>query len=209
MRYNWINEYLLQKPGVTKDLQESWNWVRYMVGGKMFCAICLNLENRPYYINLKLEPLEGDFYRNQYPGDVIPGYYSNKVHWNSITPDGPVPDEVLKSMLDKSYRLILDGFSKKQQREILGLSCCGTDCAACSCYGSLCRGCNALEGKVFHAGGKRCPIYACAVGKKKLVSCGACEELPCPIWRSTRDPSLSDEAFEQSIRDRVSNLKNG
>ncbi len=120
MRYNWIDGYLLQKPGVTKDLQESWNWVRYMVGGKMFAAICLSWENVPYYINLKLEPLEGDFYRNQYPGDVLPGYYSNKVHWNSVTPDGAVPDDVLRSMLDKSYQLVLHGLTKKLQKEISG-----------------------------------------------------------------------------------------
>lgn len=121
MRYTWIDEYLLQKPGVTKDLQKDWNWVRYKVGDKMFAAICLDWENNPYYINLKLEPLEGEFFRKQYE-DVLPGYYSNKLHWNSIRPDGAVPDEVLKGMLDKSYQLVLAGFSKKRQREILGLS---------------------------------------------------------------------------------------
>ncbi len=121
MRYNWIDQYLLAKRGVTKDLQKDWNWVRYKVGGKMFAAICLDGENNPYYINLKLEPLEGEFFRQQYE-DVIPGYYSNKLHWNSIRPDGAVPDEVLKGMLDKSYQLVLAGFSKKRQREILGLS---------------------------------------------------------------------------------------
>ncbi len=205
MRYDWIDEYLLKKRGVTKDLQESWNWIRYMVGGKMFAAVCLDGENKPYYINLKLEPLEGDFYRRQYE-DVIPGYYSNKVHWNSINPDGAVPDEVLRSMLDKSYDLILNSFSKKRQREILGLSCCGTDCSACGFYGNQCQGCNELAGKVFHANGKACPLYACAVGKKKLATCGSCGELPCALWRSTRDPSFSDEAFEQNIRDRVNAL---
>ena len=97
MKYPWIDEYLLSKKGVTRDLQESWNWIRYHVGGKMFAAICLNEENKPYYINLKLEPLEGDYFRSQYE-DVIPGYYSNKVHWNSINPDGSLPDELLKNM---------------------------------------------------------------------------------------------------------------
>lgn len=118
MRYLWMDEYLLGKKGVTKDLQESWNWIRYHVGGKMFAAICLDEEDKPYYINLKLEPLEGEFFRQQYE-DVIPGYYSNKLHWNSINPDGAVPDELLKDMLDKSYALVLGGFSKKRQREIL------------------------------------------------------------------------------------------
>ena len=118
MKYPWIDEYLLSKKGVTRDLQESWNWIRYHVGGKMFAAICLNEENKPYYINLKLEPLEGDYFRSQYE-DVSPGYYSNKVHWNSINPDGSLPDELLKNMLDKSYQLVLGGLSKKKQREIL------------------------------------------------------------------------------------------
>ncbi len=121
MRYLWIEEYLLAKPGVTKDLQESWNWVRYQVGGKMFAAICLDKENKPYYINLKLEPAEGEFLRGQYP-DIVPGYYSNKRHWNSIVPDGQVPDELMKEMLDKSYMLVLGGLSKKRQQEILGVS---------------------------------------------------------------------------------------
>ncbi|WP_304431478.1 MmcQ/YjbR family DNA-binding protein [Acutalibacter muris] len=120
MRYEWIDEYLMRKPGVTKDLQESWNWRRYHIGGKMFTAICLDGENKPYYINLKLEPAEGESYRAQYEGDVIPGYYSNKQHWNSINPDGAVPDEVLKTMLDRSYELVLKGLPKYRQREILG-----------------------------------------------------------------------------------------
>lgn len=119
MRYEWIDEYLLSKNGVTKDFQEDWNWIRYQIGGKMFAAICMSSENnKPYYITLKLEPAEGDFLRSQYE-DIIPGYYMNKLHWNSIKPDGEVPDDLLKDLLDKSYRLVLGGFSKKKQKEIL------------------------------------------------------------------------------------------
>ena len=65
MKYEWIDEYLLKMPGVTKDLQKDWNWIRYQIGGKMFAAICLDDDDKPYYITLKLEPLEGDFWRNQ------------------------------------------------------------------------------------------------------------------------------------------------
>ena len=65
------------------------------------------------------EPAEGEFWRGQYE-DVIPGYYMNKVHWNSVRPTGTVPDDILRDMLDKSYALVLAGFSKKRQREILG-----------------------------------------------------------------------------------------
>lgn len=120
MRYDWIDEYLLNKKAVAKDLQKDWNWIRYQIGGKMFAAICLDDKNEPYYITLKLEPTEGDFLRQQYD-DIIPGYYMNKVHWNSILPDGAVPDDLLKNMLDKSYQLVLGGFSKKKQAEMLGM----------------------------------------------------------------------------------------
>ena len=119
MKYCWIDDYLLQKPAVTKDLKQEWNWIRYMIGGKMFAAILLDWQNVPYFINLKLEPAEGELMRKQWP-DIVPGYYSNKQHWNSVKPDGDVPDGLLKTMLDRSYELVLHGFSKKKQQELLG-----------------------------------------------------------------------------------------
>ncbi|MBQ8081320.1 MAG: MmcQ/YjbR family DNA-binding protein [Clostridia bacterium] len=206
MKYPWMDEYLLSKRGVTKDLQPDWNWIRYHVGGRMFAAILLDREDQPYYINLKLEPLEGEMLRRQY-SDVIPGYYSNKQHWNSILPDGEVPEDLLRHLLDRSYRLVLQGFSKSRQREILGISCCGTDCGACSFYGTLCKGCNACGGKVFYRPeGAACPIYACCVNRRRYLTCASCSEMPCTIWRETRDPSMTDEQFEQSIQDRIERL---
>lgn len=236
MRYPWIDEFLLSKPGVTKDLQKDWNWLRYHIGGKMFAAVCLGENDEPYYITLKLEPMEGEFLRQQYE-DIIPGFYMNKMHWNSVKPDGAVPDELLKDMLDKSYQLVLGGLSKKKQKEILegaasaedisgggeiaheagntcgetvheALSCCGTRCSECSCYGTMCKGCNESEGKVFHAPeGQACPIYECSVNQKKQKNCGGCQNLPCDIWRNTKDPSMSDEQFENNIRQRVQNVR--
>lgn len=121
MKYDWIDEFLLVKAGVTKDLQTDWNWIRYQIGGKMFAAVCLDSNNKPHYITLKLNPVEGEFLRQQYE-DIIPGYYMNKQHWNSIKADGSISDDLLKDMLDKSYHLILQSFSKKKQKEILGIS---------------------------------------------------------------------------------------
>lgn len=216
MRYTWIDEYLLSKTGVTKDLQKDWNWIRYHIGGKMFAAVCLDENDKPYYITLKLEPDEGDFLRQQYE-DIIPGFYMNKMHWNSIKPDGEVPDDLLKDLLDKSYQLVLGGLSKKKQREIMEgkdlkniLSCCGTDCSKCGCYGDMCKGCNESSGKVFHAPeGQACPIYECSLNQKGLKGCGDCDCVPCDIWRKTKDPSFSEEEFEHNIQERVSRLRKG
>ena len=119
MKYEWIEEYLMKKAGVTKDFQEQWNWIRFYIGGKLFAAICRDDEtNNPIYITLKLEPVEGEFYRKEYE-DIIPGYYMNKVHWNSVKADGNVPDDVVKDLLDSAYLVVFNSLSKKKQREIL------------------------------------------------------------------------------------------
>ncbi len=85
----------------------------------MFAVIIQVSLRMTYYITLKLEPLEGDFWRRQYE-DIIPGYYMNKQHWNSVKADGEVPDDILKDLLDKAYQIVLGSFSKKKQKEILG-----------------------------------------------------------------------------------------
>ena len=207
MKYPWIDEYLMAKRGVTKDLQAEWNWIRYHIGGKMFAAVLLDHDDRPYYINLKLDPAEGELMRKKYP-DVIPGYYRNKLHWNSVKPDGDIPDDLLKTWLDRSYLLVLQDLPKAKQREILGLSVCGTDCSACPLHGNLCTGCNEACGKVFHAPeGKPCPIYGCCVNKHHYATCASCSRVPCAVWQATRDPSMTDEQFEQSVNDRVSALR--
>ena len=119
MRYEWMDDFLMSKPGVAKDLQKDWNWIRYQIGGKMFAAICLDDDDKPYYITLKLDPVEGDFLRQQYE-DILPGYYMNKLHWNSVRPDGAVPEELMRHMLDQAYTLVLHSLSRKKQAELLG-----------------------------------------------------------------------------------------
>ena len=178
MRYTWLDNYLLAKPAVTKDFKSEWNWIRYFVGGKMFAAVLLGTDGKPYYINLKLDPLEGDFLRRQYE-DIVPGYYSNKQHWNSVNPDGAVPDDLLREMLDQSYKLVLQGLSKKKQQETLITTYCGLDCTVCEWKEPCnCNGCVSTKGLPFHCKEKACPVAMCAINKKVLF-CGRCEDFPC------------------------------
>ena len=119
MRYDWLDAELLRWPGVTKDFKAEWNWTRYMVGGKLFCAICHDDAGGDVYITVKLEPLRGEFLRGQF-ADVIPGYYMNKTHWNSVRAQGELPEDILRGMLEESYRLVAAGLPKKQ-RAALGV----------------------------------------------------------------------------------------
>ncbi|MCL1791777.1 MAG: MmcQ/YjbR family DNA-binding protein [Peptococcaceae bacterium] len=116
MNYPWLDEYCLQKPGATKDYKEDWQATRYMIGGKMFGLQGSDNTGRSV-ITLKLLPEDGDFLRSQYV-DIIPGYYMNKLHWNSVYLDGAVPDDILRDMIDKSYGILFASLPKKAQQEI-------------------------------------------------------------------------------------------
>ena len=118
MKYDWLDSYLMEKKGVRKDFKEEWNWLRYQIGDKLFAAVCYDDQKLASLITLKIVPDEGEFRRQHYE-DIIPGYYMNKTHWNSIKVDGSVPDDLLKDLLDRSYALVLSGFSKNIQAEIL------------------------------------------------------------------------------------------
>ncbi len=119
MNYPWMDAYCLEKKGAEKDYKPEWEATRYMIDGKMFLMEGENKEKEPI-VSLKLEPAFGNLMRQEYPGQVVPGYYMNKEHWNSVLTQGSVPDEALKDMIDRSYALILGSLSKKRQKEILG-----------------------------------------------------------------------------------------
>lgn len=111
-----FDEYCLAKKGVEKDFKVEWGWTRYLIRGKMFAVICRDKEGRDIF-TLKSEPMFGQFLRDQYE-DIVPGYYMNKEHWNSVYVEGNVPGDVVKQMIDKSYELVLQTLSKKVQKEI-------------------------------------------------------------------------------------------
>ena len=115
MRYTWLDEYLLSKKGVTKDLKKEWNWIRYQVGEKLFAAVCLGDDDKPYYITLKLDPVEGDFLRRQYE-DIVPGYYMNKEHWITVLLDGTVEEEKVRDLTDASYAATASRKKKEKMR---------------------------------------------------------------------------------------------
>ena len=117
MKYKWIDEYCLAKKGSETDYKFEWQATRYMLKGKMFAMLGSDKEGKPI-ITVKLNPMRGEMLRSEYK-DIVHGYYMNKTHWNSLYLDGDVPDEVLKSMLDESYAILLASFSKKAQQEIL------------------------------------------------------------------------------------------
>lgn len=117
MKYPWLDEYCLSKVAAIKDFKMEWNATRYLIGGKMFAMQGGDKYDKPI-ITLKCDPPFGDLLRQQYE-HIVPGYYMNKEHWNSVYLEGDVPDEILKDMIDMSYQLVFSSLTKKLQKEIL------------------------------------------------------------------------------------------
>ena len=120
---------------------------------------------------------------------------------------GSGPEETAK-LTRHPLPVVQAWFEKYRGSKKPDFSVCGTDCETCSCYGTMCRGCNACQGKVFHAPeGKACPIFECVTDNKGFKDCGECAMAPCEIWMNTRDPRYTDEEFADNVNARIQALK--
>ncbi len=115
--YEWIDEYCRSKPGAAGEFKVEWEAFRYMLGDKMFAMQGEEKSKRPV-LTLKCDPVIAIAYREQYD-EVIPGYYMNKEHWNSVYLDGNFPEQLLREMIDMSHDLVLKSLPKKKQAAIL------------------------------------------------------------------------------------------
>jgi hypothetical protein len=93
----------------------------------------------------------------------------------------------------------------------MSLSACGLKCNECGFFNKTCTGCIDVKGSTFWAKemmpGKVCPMYDCAVNKKKYKNCGACSELPCELFFDMKDPDSTEEEHQKSIGIRVNLLR--
>ena len=87
----------------------------FTIKGKMFTLT--NIETFEL-INVKCIPEEAVILREQFDA-VIPGYYMNKKHWNSIKMDRTIPDKQIREWIKKSYYLVVSSLPKKIQKGLL------------------------------------------------------------------------------------------
>ena len=89
--------------GATDD--GAWAAMRHKANKRTFAFI---FSRDGTCVNLKCEPMRADFLRQVY-ADVTPAYHMNKEHWNTVRMDGDVPEEELRDMIDRSWRLTAPG----------------------------------------------------------------------------------------------------
>lgn len=115
MNKQQLLDYCLNKPGSEQDYQSDWQADRVKVANKMF-ALIGEAYGRPV-ISLKCGPELAERLRELHP-EIIPGYYLNKAHWNSVYLDGNLPDSQFYQLIDMSYQLVVAGLSNKTRQEI-------------------------------------------------------------------------------------------
>lgn len=91
------------------------------------------------------------------------------------------------------------------------ISVCGLLCEECQFFKETCPGCYEVGGKTFWAEEiipkKVCPIFDCVINDKEYKNCAECSDLPCNIFNELKDPNISDEEHEKSIKKRILRLK--
>lgn len=114
MNIEEFRDYCIRKKGVTEELPFGPQTLVFKVMGKMFAITDIDgFES----INLKCDPEKAVILREEYSG-VIPGYHMNKKHWNTVSTDGSVPDNLLREWIDESYDLIVAGLPGKLKEEL-------------------------------------------------------------------------------------------
>jgi predicted DNA-binding protein (MmcQ/YjbR family) len=109
-----IRRICLSKKGVTESFPFDDDTLVFKVAEKMFCLSNLT---PPISINLKCNPERAIELRERYE-DVIPGYHMNKKHWNTVMVEGDLEDQMILSLIDHSYDIVVSSFTMKKTKEL-------------------------------------------------------------------------------------------
>jgi predicted DNA-binding protein (MmcQ/YjbR family) len=102
-------------PGASEEFPFGDEVSVFKVSGKMFALCALDGEPlEPLELSVKCDPELAVQLRSAYPA-VTPGYHLNKRHWNTITLDGSLPDEMVADLLGDSYDLVVASLPKARR----------------------------------------------------------------------------------------------
>lgn len=116
MNIEQLREYCLSLPHVEETFPFDETTLVFKVAGKMFLLTDLVSD---FSMNVKCDPERAIELREHYPA-VQPGYHMNKKMWNTVYIDGSIDDEMLVSWINDSFKLVVEGLSKKM-RALLAL----------------------------------------------------------------------------------------
>ncbi len=118
MNIEYVREYCLSKKGTSESFPFDESTLVFKVLDKMFALA--GLDRIPMQINLKCDPEYALELRDEYE-DIIGGYHMSKKHWNTVVIEGDLEDKFILELIDHSYDLVVNAFSKKKKLELENL----------------------------------------------------------------------------------------
>ncbi|PQJ21043.1 MmcQ/YjbR family DNA-binding protein [Tenacibaculum sp. SG-28] len=118
MNIEELHQYCSNKKGVTEHFPFDEVTLVFKVKGKMFALINLEKwERGETVINVKCKPTWSEELREEYEG-VNPGFHMNKKHWNSLTINCDIPENLVLRLINHSYDLVVKKLPKKLKEEL-------------------------------------------------------------------------------------------
>jgi predicted DNA-binding protein (MmcQ/YjbR family) len=110
-----LRRWCLAQAGAIEDFPFGPEHSVFKVSGKMFALSAL--DRTPLEVSVKCEPelaiQLGDSY-----GAIRPGYHLNKRHWNTITLDGSLSDQLVRELIEDSYDLVANALPKRTREQL-------------------------------------------------------------------------------------------
>jgi predicted DNA-binding protein (MmcQ/YjbR family) len=103
-RLDTLRDDALGKAGATEDFPFGPDVMVFKVAGKVFGAVAW--EESPLRVSLKCAPERVAVLREEHPS-IGPPRYFDKRHWNQVTLDQSISDELLSDLVDHSYALVV------------------------------------------------------------------------------------------------------
>lgn len=87
----------------------------FTVEGKIF-MIKMSLRGE-HIVNLKVDPEQSLLHQAIYP-HIKPGYHMNKKHWISVYPGDEITVDLLNSLIEDSWNLVVNKLPKRVQQRV-------------------------------------------------------------------------------------------
>ena len=110
-----LRVWCLEQNGAIEDFPFTAEHSVFKVAGKMFAISALARE--PLEVSVKCEPELAIELRSSYPA-IRPGYHLNKRHWNTVTVDGSLSDQLVRDLIEDSYDLVVSALPKRLREEL-------------------------------------------------------------------------------------------
>ncbi|NOK86055.1 MAG: MmcQ/YjbR family DNA-binding protein [Chloroflexi bacterium AL-W] len=119
MNIESLRLYCLAKPGTTEGFPFGEDTLVFKVMGKLFALTSLD---NPVSVNLKADPPYSIALREEYPERIRPGFHMNKTHWNTVSLIDNLPEELIRSLVDHSYDMVVKTLKKSEKEQLARLS---------------------------------------------------------------------------------------